>query len=179
MSTVPNTTDQPSLRDHSDESDHGAHRSASHSQLPFIESAESSLETRVIAEKQLSTPVEKRYRWNRRYSRPERFIDIWSFFLTFLGKRWLYNKSWSYYGGMSVEKQAARRRAQARWIRLNFLNLGPTFIKLGQLFSTRSDLFPAEYVEELSKLQDQVPAFSYEQVKTTIAGELGRPVEEL
>ncbi|MEO0869291.1 MAG: AarF/ABC1/UbiB kinase family protein, partial [Cyanobacteria bacterium J06642_11] len=133
-----------------------------------------------LTEKQLPRlPKETRYRWNRRYSRPQRFVDIWSFFLTFLGKRWLYGKSWSYSGGLSAEKQAARRRAQARWIRQTFLELGPTFIKLGQLFSTRSDLFPIEYVEELSKLQDQVPAFTYEQVKFTIESDLGRPVEEL
>ncbi len=60
---------------------------------------------------------------------------------------------------MTDAKRAARRRAQAIWIRETFLDLGPTFIKLGQLFSTRADLFPSEYVEELSKLQDRVPAF--------------------
>ncbi|MEO1593522.1 MAG: AarF/ABC1/UbiB kinase family protein, partial [Cyanobacteria bacterium J06632_22] len=110
-------------------------------------------------------PSERKYRWNRRYSRIERSIDIWSFFLKFLSKRWLYGKRWSYAGAMTPEKQTARRRAQAVWIRQTFLNLGPTFIKLGQLFSTRADLFPAEYVEELSKLQDEVPAFSYEQAR--------------
>ena len=124
-------------------------------------------------------PTERRYRWNRRYSRVERSIDIWTFFLSFLSKRWLYNKGWSYVGDMTAEKQASRRRAQARWIRETFLELGPTFIKLGQLFSTRADLFPTEYVEELSKLQDQVPAFSYEQAKEIIEADLGRPLEEL
>ena len=39
------------------------------------------------------------------------------------------------------------------WVRERILQLGPTFIKLGQLSSTRSDLFPAEIVEELAKLQ--------------------------
>ncbi|MCU0567148.1 MAG: AarF/ABC1/UbiB kinase family protein, partial [Oculatellaceae cyanobacterium Prado106] len=50
---------------------------------------------------------------------------------------------------------------------------------LGQLFSTRSDLFPVEYVEELSKLQDKVPAFSYEQVESIIYQDLGRTIPEL
>jgi predicted unusual protein kinase regulating ubiquinone biosynthesis (AarF/ABC1/UbiB family) len=59
------------------------------------------------------------------------------------------------------------------------LQLGPTFIKLGQLFSTRSDLFPAEYVEELSKLQDRVPAFSYEQAEAIVEQDFGRKVGEL
>jgi predicted unusual protein kinase regulating ubiquinone biosynthesis (AarF/ABC1/UbiB family) len=124
-------------------------------------------------------PPASRYRWHRNYSRHERFVDIWAFFLKLLGKRWLYSKAWSYGGRITPEKQAARRRAQAIWIRKTCLDLGPTFIKVGQLFSTRADLFPAEYVEELSKLQDQVPAFSYEQTKTIIEADLARPIQEL
>ena len=80
---------------------------------------------------------------------------------------------------MTPERQAARRRAQAIWVRETFLELGPTFIKLGQLFSTRADLFPAEYVEELSQLQDRVPAFSYEQVERTISQEFAKTIPEL
>ncbi len=56
-------------------------------------------------------------------------------------------------GGMTDEKKAARTRALAAWVRERILQLGPTFIKLGQLFSTRSDIFPAEFTQELSKLQ--------------------------
>ncbi|MBD0334161.1 MAG: AarF/ABC1/UbiB kinase family protein [Cyanobacteria bacterium Co-bin13] len=120
------------------------------------------------------------YRWNRgRYSRSRRFVDIWSFVLKLLGSRWLYNKPWSYSGAMSPEKQMARRRRQAVWIRETLLDLGPTFIKVGQLFSTRADIFPTEYVEELSKLQDRVPAFSYEQAREIIEAELGKPIHEL
>lgn len=88
-------------------------------------------------------------------------------------------KPWSYRGGMTPERQAVRRRAQAIWVRETFLELGPTFIKLGQLFSTRADLFPAEYVEELSQLQDRVPAFSYEQVERTISQEFAKTIPEL
>ena len=47
------------------------------------------------------------------------------------------------------------------------------------MFSTRADLFPAEYVEELSKLQDRVPAFSYEQVERIIEQDFGRTIPEL
>jgi predicted unusual protein kinase regulating ubiquinone biosynthesis (AarF/ABC1/UbiB family) len=127
-----------------------------------------------------ATHQEKAYRWNREsYSRQKRFLDIWSFVWTFLFTLWLYEKSWSYPGGMSEEKRAKRRRAIAIWIRETFLDLGPTFIKVGQLFSTRADLFPTEYVEELSKLQDKVPAFSYEQVQSIIREDLGKTVQEL
>jgi len=123
---------------------------------------------------------DKAYRWNReKYSSRRRFVDIWSFVLTLLFKLWLYNKSWSYPGGVTEAKQAARRKSQAVWIRNTLLDLGPTFIKVGQLFSTRADIFPVEYVEELAKLQDKVPAFSYEQVEATIEKELGKKIPEL
>lgn len=123
---------------------------------------------------------EKAYRWNREnYSSRRRFVDIWSFVLTLMFKLWLYNKSWSYAGGVTEVKQAARRKTQAVWIRNTLLDLGPTFIKVGQLFSTRADIFPGEYVEELAKLQDKVPAFSYEQVEATIEKELGKKIPEL
>ncbi|MEH2123498.1 ABC1 kinase family protein [Nostoc sp.] len=123
---------------------------------------------------------EKAYRWNReKYSSKRRFVDIWSFVLTLLFKLWLYNKSWSYPGGVTDVKQAARRKTQAVWIRNTLLDLGPTFIKVGQLFSTRADIFPGEYVEELAKLQDKVPAFSYEQVEAIVEKELGKKIPEL
>ncbi len=123
---------------------------------------------------------DKAYRWNREnYSSRRRFVDIWSFVLTLMFKLWLYNKTWSYTGGVTEVKQAARRKAQAIWIRTTLLDLGPTFIKVGQLFSTRADIFPIEYVEELAKLQDKVPAFSYEQVEATIEKELGKKIPEL
>ena len=135
-----------------------------------------------LADRQLISKSysDKAYRWNRkRYSRQRRFIDIWSFVLRFLSAQWLYNKAWSYRGEMTDEKKALRRRRQAVWIRETLLDLGPTFIKVGQLFSTRADLFPEEYVEELSKLQDRVPAFNYEQVAEIIQQDFGRSIPEL
>ena len=123
---------------------------------------------------------DKTYRWNREnYSRNRRFIDIWAFVLTLLTKLWLEGKPWSYRGGMTDDKRSERRKKQAVWIRDTFLDLGPTFIKVGQLFSTRADLFPSEYVDELAKLQDRVPAFSYEQTAAIIKQDLGKPVAKL
>jgi aarF domain-containing kinase len=49
--------------------------------------------------------------------------------------------------------QKVQRQKTASWLREQVLQLGPTFIKLGQLSSTRSDLFPREFVDELAKLQ--------------------------
>ncbi|MEP0908152.1 AarF/ABC1/UbiB kinase family protein [Leptolyngbya subtilissima ST-M1] len=120
------------------------------------------------------------YRWNQgRYSRQRRFVDIWGFVLRLLWARWLYGKAWSYGGAMTAEAQTARRRELAVWIRETLLDLGPTFIKVGQLFSTRADIFPIEFVEELSKLQDRVPAFSYEQARDIIEADLGKPIHTL
>src|SRR5678815_6119883 len=51
--------------------------------------------------------------------------------------------------------------------------LGPTFIKLGQLLSTRADLLPGPYLEALERLQDQIEPFPYEDVERIVSGELG------
>lgn len=123
---------------------------------------------------------DKSYRWNREnYSQKRRYIDIWSFVLRLLLNQWLYTKEWSYRGGMTDAKRAEWRRKEAVWIRETLLELGPTFIKVGQLFSTRADIFPTEYVEELSKLQDKVPAFSYEQSQSIIEQDFGKPIHQL
>ena len=65
------------------------------------------------------------------------------------------------------------RREDARAFAAELERLGPTFIKLGQLLSTRADLLPAPYLEELSRLQDQVEPFPYEQVVEIVERELG------
>nr|WP_193580957.1 AarF/ABC1/UbiB kinase family protein [Paenibacillus aceris] len=57
--------------------------------------------------------------------------------------------------------------------------LGPTFIKLGQIASTRSDLLPEDIVKELEKLQDQVKSIPYRQVQDTIEAELGQSIESV
>ncbi len=72
-----------------------------------------------------------------------------------------------------IQKQTTVERT-----RLMLEELGPAFIKLGQLLSTRSDLFPADFIEELSRLQDDVPAFSFTRASDIIAAELGAAVEK-
>lgn len=57
--------------------------------------------------------------------------------------------------------------------------LGPTFVKLGQILSTRPDLLPPDFITALSRLQDQVPPFPFADVKAQVEGELQRPLEEL
>jgi len=64
-------------------------------------------------------------------------------------------------------------------LRKTLERLGPTFIKFGQLLSVRPDLIPKEYVKELEKLQDSVPPFSFNEVKSTIEKEFGKKIEHL
>ena len=76
--------------------------------------------------------------------------------------------------GKEVEDIPAPVRA-----RLALEELGPTFIKFGQILSMRPELIPAEYIEELKKLQDNVPPFSYEEAAELIKRELGSPYDEI
>lgn len=64
-------------------------------------------------------------------------------------------------------------------VRLALEELGPTFIKLGQILSMRPELIPSEYIEELKKLQDNVPPFNYEEAAEEIKKELGSPIEDI
>lgn len=64
-------------------------------------------------------------------------------------------------------------------IRLVLEDLGPTFVKLGQLASTRSDLLPDSIIQELVKLQDQVPPFSSDDARSILEEDLEAPVEDM
>lgn len=127
-----------------------------------------------------SAIAESSYRWSRdNYSQVARSVDIWRTMLTLVLYSWLDARAWSYVGGKTPEKVKTRSRSRAIWLRESMLQLGPTFIKVGQLFSTRADLFPAEYVEELSKLQDRVPAFNYAKAQKITESDLGKSIAEL
>lgn len=67
----------------------------------------------------------------------------------------------------------------AQRVRMALEELGPTFIKLGQVLSTRPDQVPADFVAEFSKLQQHVPPFPFAKVRQTVETELGRPLEEV
>ncbi|XP_057796695.1 protein ACTIVITY OF BC1 COMPLEX KINASE 7, chloroplastic-like isoform X1 [Salvia miltiorrhiza] len=125
-------------------------------------------------------PCDESFSWaNENYNSVQRTIDVWSSLISLRIRVLLDNAKWTYIGGFSEEKQKQRRRKTASWLRECILQLGPTLIKLGQLLSTRSDIFPIEYVEELSKLQDRVPAFTSTKAKKLIEKELGTPVHVL
>jgi ubiquinone biosynthesis protein len=79
-----------------------------------------------------------------------------------------------------IERDAdAQSLTIARRFRMMLAELGPTFVKLGQVLSTRGDLLPADFIEELSTLQDNVPPFEMEDVRKQVHAAFGRPLEEL
>lgn len=73
-----------------------------------------------------------------------------------------------------VEKLSKNQR-----IRMALEELGPTFIKMGQVLSSRPDLIPVDLLNELSKLQDHVPPFGFDHVRTIIASEFGLPFDQV
>lgn len=76
------------------------------------------------------------------------------------------------------ESQDDHHTTRPEHLRLALEELGPTFIKLGQILSTRGDLLPAPYLDELARLQDGVPPMASGDVRRIVEQELGRPLEE-
>ncbi|HEU5090770.1 MAG TPA: AarF/UbiB family protein, partial [Roseiflexaceae bacterium] len=64
-------------------------------------------------------------------------------------------------------------------LRLALIALGPTYIKLGQMLSTRPDMVPPAYLRELNRLQDTVPPFDSEQAIAIVEADLGAPLARL
>ena len=77
------------------------------------------------------------------------------------------------------KKRAEKKYSRPEKLRMLFEELGPTFVKLGQILSTRADLITKPYADELTKLTENVPPFPAEVVKETVRAEFGKPPEEL
>jgi predicted unusual protein kinase regulating ubiquinone biosynthesis (AarF/ABC1/UbiB family) len=93
---------------------------------------------------------------------------------TFLRDR----RRWILFGSPRlVSPETERRRAQK--LRRKIEQLGPTFIKLSQILSTRADLLPPAYIAELAKLQDRVPPNPAADIKRVIEEDLGKPLHEI
>lgn len=105
-----------------------------------------------------------------------RFIVVARYFLPLLIAYARDNRRFLVVGGSrSVSAETRRRRAE--YLLETLTTLGPTFIKLGQLLSTRPDVLPPEYVEVLTQLQDDVPPAPWEETEAVIEAEIG-PVDE-
>ena len=71
------------------------------------------------------------------------------------------------------------KEQDARNLRLAFEELGPSFIKIGQIISTRQDLLPPNYIQEMSKLRDDAPPFDYAEIKRIFEEEFKQPLSDV
>lgn len=120
----------------------------------------------------LINPTSKPLRWQKlKYSPMARQRDIfWSAAKLFFFVWW----------DRTVANNSPRHRnRRAQWLVGTLLDLGPTFIKIGQALSTRADLLPQEYVKALGQLQDRVPEFSSVEAIALIESELGSSIHTL
>lgn len=105
--------------------------------------------------------------------RDERFLHVARSLFAFFT-----NSVWTSFASKELGKQELERRTAAA-VKQLLIDLGPTYIKLGQFLSVRRDLLPVTIADELTSLQDRVPPFSIEQVRQTVIQELGAPPEQL
>jgi len=108
----------------------------------------------------------------------KRAFLIWITLITLLTILWIDNIRFIIFQTKSNEKSRVQIK-RARWFTNQLIKLGSAFIKIGQLLSARPDLIPNNWIQELSKLQDQVPNFSFAQVEETIRDELGSKFNEI
>jgi len=119
------------------------------------------------------SPVEWRRSLRRRMGRSRRYAQIVSIAVRHgLGP---YLRG----GTRTADEEPHRRRRLARSLRQAMEEGGVTFVKLGQLASTRADLLPAEFIEEFSTLQDRVAPAAWESVRALLDQELGAPYLEV
>ena len=112
----------------------------------------------------------KKFRWQKtKYSTLSRKIDIFMAAGKFMFFLW--------WDSIFPQDSLEHKKNRATWLVNTLIDLGATFIKIGQTLSTRADLLPLEYIEALGTLQDQVPAFGSQEAIKMIELELGKPVQ--
>lgn len=115
------------------------------------------------------TATPKLSRWQKpKYSPLSRQFDIFTAATTFIFYLW--------WDATFSNNSPLHRKRRAEWLKQTLLDLGPTFIKIGQALSTRADLLPLEYVQALSELQDKVPQITPQEAISVIESELGKPI---
>lgn len=124
-------------------------------------------------------------RFHKTYRNIKRFRQIFSVLLKYgfddIAERLKLDSVFRFGKKFSKKARTAdkyKHKTTAERIRMALADLGPSFIKLGQVLSTRPDLIPLEIVKELEKLQDDVPAFSSEQAREIVTAQL-QPIEDI
>ena len=113
-----------------------------------------------------------------RLKKLKRSFLIWITLISLLINLWIDNIRFTIFQTKNNEKSRVQIK-RARWFTNQLIELGSAFIKIGQLLSARPDLIPNTWIQELSKLQDQVPNFSFTQVEEIIRNELGSKFNEI
>ena len=120
----------------------------------------------------LKSAAPKSLRWQRaKQSLLARQTDIFLSAARLMGYLW--------WDDTIARRFPQHRNRRAQWLVGTLLDLGPTFIKIGQALSTRGDLLPPEYIQALGQLQDRVPEFSADEAISIIESELGSPLYTL
>ena len=108
-----------------------------------------------------------------------RALRIWRAVLTLIIFVWWDARQWTYPGGCTSERRQARQTIRTRWLTTELLQLGYSFIKLGQLVSTRPDLVGESMAAALAALRDQLKPFSPSEVRNAVETEFSAPLETL
>jgi len=104
-----------------------------------------------------------------------RMARVFSSFLLFMLRVLFNTRGWTF----RKIAQSELRRREGALLREKLIALGPTFIKTGQSLATRADVLPVEYIQELARLQDEVPPFPTEQARAIIERELRAKIEDI
>ncbi len=89
------------------------------------------------------------------------------------------SKRYLIYKFQAIKQPPLKNKIAAKQLRLLLEELGPTFIKLGQLISVRPDLVPPDFIFELENLQDNVAPMPFDFIKQQIEGQLKKPLDEI
>jgi predicted unusual protein kinase regulating ubiquinone biosynthesis (AarF/ABC1/UbiB family) len=117
---------------------------------------------------------------SRPVNRRRRFTRVVRLFLRLmLSFGWSYGRARLSFGAYNFIADRDSNRARACWIRNTALEMGGVIIKVGQFLSTRVDLLPDEYIEELALLQDEVPSVSFELIQRMVEQSFTMPLAEV
>lgn len=111
--------------------------------------------------------------------RLKRYKDVVALFIKYGRSDLVQQTDLEFAGNGRAQALATTVEPKAEELATDLEKLGPTFIKLGQLLSTRGDLLPEPYLDALARLQDHVEPFSYPEVEQIVSSELGGRISKL